>query len=191
MVDVSAGPDRLPAEGEVAVGVDTVGVLACAGREAVGIEIVDDPQVETGRWYQMAGARTTEIPAHSFPWMQPKTTIRRRGFGPLQCVTVIGRPRTDRPTVTVVAAARCWCVATARFALRTDVDGRIAVVLGVFGNASVSVSAPAHAPHMSDAATRTNTTHRIRCVGRRTGTGSPIAHRRATRVTAHARCSLS
>ena len=41
--------DRLPLIGEVAVQVDAVGVLAGAGRRAVGVELAHEPQLHAGR----------------------------------------------------------------------------------------------------------------------------------------------
>jgi hypothetical protein len=41
--------ERPPADGEVPVQVDTVRVLARSGRDAVGVEVGDDPEIETAR----------------------------------------------------------------------------------------------------------------------------------------------
>ena len=93
---------------QVAVQIDVAGVAARAAREAVRVgahQHVDAglrrerPRVREK--VARPAARATGVP-DSFPWTPPTTSSRRPA--PPKRVTVIGRPRTERPMVKVASS---------------------------------------------------------------------------------------
>ena len=62
VVGVEGLADGAPAEGEVAVEIDAAGILPCARRGAIGVEVVDQPQLHAPR-----RARPPQPPGHGAP----------------------------------------------------------------------------------------------------------------------------